>query len=161
MKVYRFLAYTIAVLIVVQIVAISWAFFGLGAWITDDGGVVNKAYLESESSEMEFTAEWGFAVHMFFNGLVLIPLVSVALLITSFFAKVPRGVLWALGIFGLIFLQVILIPELSREVGAGFGALHGLNALVLLVLAIQAGRRAVPSAAAVAPSAERHRSVTA
>ena len=159
MKVYRILAYTIAVLVVVQVMAIAWAFFGLTAWITDDGGVVNKAYLESEGDEMQFTAEWGFAIHMFFNGMVLIPLVSLALLITSFFAKVPRGILWALGIFGLIVLQVILLPMLSSELGAGFGALHGLNALVLLALAIQAGRRAAPASIPAAAAADR--SVTA
>lgn len=160
MKVYRVLAYTIAALVVVQVVAIAWAFFGLATWITDDGGVVNKAYLESESGDMNFTAEWGFAIHMFFNGLLLLPLVSLALLITSFFAKVPKGVLWALGIFGLLVLQVILLPMLSRELGSGFGALHGLNALVLLVVAIMAGRRAVP-VTAPATAARRDRRVPA
>lgn len=158
MKVYRFLAYTIAVLIVVQIVVIAWGFFGLADWIQNDGGVVNKAYFESEGGDMNFTAEWAFFIHMFINGIVLIPLMSLALLVASFFAKVPKGVLWALGIFGLLVLQVILIPMLSREVDPLFGALHGLNALVLLGVAVQAGRRAVP---AVAPAAAADRPVPA
>jgi hypothetical protein len=38
MKAYRFLAFTIAVLVIVQAGAIAWAFFGLTNWITDEGG---------------------------------------------------------------------------------------------------------------------------
>jgi hypothetical protein len=137
---YRFLAYAIAGLVVVQAGTIAWAFFGLSNWI-EEGGVVNKAYLESESSG-DFTAEWGFAIHMFFNGSMLIPLVSIILLVVSFFAKVRGGVGLAAAIFGLIVLQVLVLPMLSREVGSGFGALHGVNALVLLGVAAMAGKRA-------------------
>ena len=79
---------------------------------------------------------------MFFNGLILIPLTSLILLIVSFFAKVPRGAALAGGIVVLVLLQVFVLPTLSREVGSGFGALHGINALLLLGLAIMAGQRA-------------------
>lgn len=140
-KTYRFLANTIAALVVVQAGAIAWAFFGLANEIDKNGLVVNKACLESEGCG-DFTAEWGFAIHMFFNGTVLIPLVALVLLVISFFAKVPGGVKYAAGIFGLIVLQVIVLPMLSREVGSGFGALHGINALVLMGVAIMAGQRA-------------------
>lgn len=139
-KTYRFLAFGIAVLVVVQAGAIAWAYFGLSNWI-DEGGVVNKAYLEKEDGG-DFTAEWGFAIHMFFNGLLLIPLTSLVLLIVSFFAKIPGGVKYAAIIVGLVVLQVIVLPMLSREVGSGFGALHGFNALLLLGMAIMAGQRA-------------------
>jgi hypothetical protein len=132
----------IAVLVVVQAGAIAWAFFGMSSWVTDEGGVVNKELLECTDCEQEFTAEWGFAIHMFFVGLVLLPLTSLILLITSFFAKVPGGVAMAGGIFGLVVLQVFVLPALSREVGSGFGALHGVNAIVLLGLAYMAGKRA-------------------
>jgi hypothetical protein len=142
MKAYRFLAFMIAVLVVVQAGAIAWAFFGMTDWITDEGGVVNKELLECEDCDQEFTAEWGFAIHMFFNGLLLIPLTSLVLLIVSFFAKVPKGVMLAAVIFGLVLLQVFVLPALSREVGSGFGALHGVNALVLMGVAIMAGQRA-------------------
>ena len=91
MKAYRFLAYMIAALVVVQAGAIAWAFFGMTDWITNDNGVVDKALLECEDCDQEFTAEWGFAIHMFFVGFLLIPLTSLALLIVSFFAKIPRG----------------------------------------------------------------------
>src|SRR5687768_7361662 len=120
MKAYRFLAFMIAVLVVVQAGAIALTFFGMTDWITDEGGVVNKELLECDDCDQEFTAEWGFAIHMFFNGLVLIPLTSLILLIVSFFAKVPKGVMLAAVIFGLVVLQVFVLPALSREVGSGF-----------------------------------------
>lgn len=142
MKAYRFLAFMIAVLVVVQAGAIAWAFFGMANWINDDGGVVNKELLECTDCDQEFTAEWGFAIHMFFNGLLLIPLTSLVLLVVSFFAKVPGGVKLAAIIVGLVILQVFVLPALSREVGPGFGALHGVNALVLMGVAIMAGQRA-------------------
>jgi hypothetical protein len=41
---------------------------------------------------------------------------------------------------------------LSREVGSGFGALHGVNALVLLGVALMAGKRA--STAPVSPTTD-------
>ena len=155
-KTYQVLAYAIAVLVVVQAGAIAWAFFGLTNEIDQNGLVINKACLESEAGcGGGFTAEWGFAVHMFFNGLLLIPLVTLLLLIASFFAKVPRGVVLALTLVGLVVLQVVVLPMLSRELDPGFGALHGVNALVLMGVAIMAGRRAAAPrvAAAEAPPA--------
>ena len=58
------------------------------------------------------------------------------LLIVSFFAKIPKGITLAATIFGLVILQVFVLPELSREVGSGFGALHGINALVMMGIAV-------------------------
>lgn len=139
---YKFLGYAIAVLVVVQAGAIAWAFFGLSDWITNDNGVIDKAYLECDDCESFGTAEWGFAIHMFFNGLVLIPLLSLIMLVVSFFAKVEGGVKLALTIVLLVVLQVIVLPMLSREIDPGFGALHGINALILLGAAAGAGRRA-------------------
>jgi hypothetical protein len=139
---YRFLANAIAVLVVVQAAAIAWAFFGLTNWIQNENGVVDKALLECTDCEQQFTAEWGFAIHMFFNGFVLIPLVSLILLLVSFFAKVRGGVVLAAVVVGLVVLQVFVLPMLSREVDASFGALHGVNALVLMGVAMMAGKRA-------------------
>jgi hypothetical protein len=139
---YKFLAYTISVLVVVQAGAIAWGFFGLSKWIENDGGVVDKSYLEAEGQDMAFTAEWGFAIHMFFVGFALFQLVALLFLITSFFAKVPGGVGMAAGLVGLVILQVWVLPLLSSEVGSGFGALHGINALLILGLSLMAGKRA-------------------
>ncbi len=148
MKAYRFLALAIAVLVVVQAGAIAWAFFGLSNWITD-GGVLDEELLDcTEDCESIGTSETGFAIHMFFVGLVLIPLSSLVLLIVSFFAKVPKGVMLAATIFVLVILQVFVLPELSRQVGSGFGALHGINALVMMGVAIMAAQRASTPAVA-------------
>lgn len=158
MRAYRFLAYTIAVLVVVQAGAIAWGFFGVTSWVMDSGGVLDEEFFDcTEDCESIGSAEWGFAIHMFFNGLVLIPLTSLILLIVSFFAKVPGGVRFAAIIIGLVALQVFVLPQLSRQVGSGFGALHGINAFVLLGVAVLAARR--PSAVGHTP-AEPARSVT-
>jgi len=151
-KTYQVLANAIALLVVVQAGAIAWAFFGLTSWISNEGGVVNKAYLECTDCESFGVAEWGFMIHMFLNGFVLIPLVTLTLLIVSFFAKVRGGVVLAAIMVGLVVLQVFVLPMLSREVGSGFGGLHGVNALVLMGVAVVAGRRAAaPKLAETAP----------
>lgn len=150
---YRFLSLAIAVLVLVQAFTVAWAFFGLNDWI-NDGGVVDKAMVECEDCDMQFTAEWGFAIHMFFNGLILIPLTSLALLIVSLFAKIPNGVTYAATLFVLVLLQVFVLPELSRQVDPSLGGLHGVNALVLLLLAVHAGRRVSSAAAAPASTAD-------
>jgi hypothetical protein len=151
-KVYRFLAFAIAVLVVVQAGAIAWGFFGVSNFI-QDGGVIDEEFLDcTEDCQSIGSADAGFAIHMFFNGLVLIPLTSVVLLVVSFFAKVPKGVMLAAIIVGLVILQVVVLPGLSRSVGSGFGALHGVNALVLMGIAIMAGQRA-NAALGAAPAA--------
>jgi hypothetical protein len=156
MKVYRFLAYTIAVLVVVQAGAIAWGFFGVSNFITD-GGVIDEESLDcTEDCESIGSADAGFAIHMFFNGLILIPLVTLSLLVTSFFAKVPRGITMAVLLVVLVVLQIMVLPGLSRSVDASFGALHGINALVLMGAAIAAGGRA--SAAIRERPAQEHAS---
>lgn len=133
---YHVLAYLIALEVVIQAAAISFAVFGLGKWITD-GGVMDKATMESHSAE--FPGVIGFAIHGF-NGQNVVPLVGILLLLVSFFAKVPRGIMWAGLVLVLILVQVFLgifgagIPEL--------GVLHGLNALVLFSVAVIAARQA-------------------
>lgn len=138
---YRKLCFAIAGLVVLQAGFIAWGFFGVSDWITNENGVVNKEYLEAEGGEMEFFAEWGFALHMFFVGFLLIPLTSLATLVVSFFSKVPGASKWAGAIVGLVVLQMQVLPILSHEVDPIFGALHGINAMVLLGTAIMAGRR--------------------
>lgn len=138
---YRVLAHLVAIGVVVQAAAIAYAYFGLDAWI-DQGGVLDKATLESQSAE--FDGVLGFAVHGI-AGEMVIPAIAVLLLISSFFARIPRGVLWS----GIILLDVavqVLLGEVSHSV-PGLGMLHGLNALVLFSLAIIAGRRARLAAA--------------
>ncbi len=142
-KTYRFLAYAIVGGVFVQAGAIAWGFFGLTDWITNDNGVLNKQVLECTSGcDSLFTAEIAFMIHMFLVGLLLIPLLALSLLVVSFFAHLPGGVARAGIILGLVVLQVIVLPMLSRAVDPSIGALHGINALLILGAALEAGRRA-------------------
>lgn len=133
---YRFLAYAIDVLILVQAAVMAWAIFGFSKYI-DDGNSFSKSSMESDS--WNFTEERGFMIHGI-NGQMLIPLIGLILLIVSFFAKVPDGTKWAGMLFGGIVLQVALgifghgLPLL--------GLLHGANALLLFWLAWKAAKAA-------------------
>lgn len=142
---YRVLAYLVALGVVVQAAAVGFAHFGLDKWI-DGGGVLDKAVVESHmAGESGFNGVAGFAVHGI-NGTMVIPAVALLLMIVSFFAKVPRGVQWAGVVVLLVALQITLgfmsfgIPEL--------GALHGINALALLAVAVLAAYR-VPTGPAL------------
>jgi hypothetical protein len=132
---YRVLAYVIAVEVVVQAAAIAFAVFGFFKWI-DDGNTVDKAVLEDEN--VSFTGLAGFLLHGM-NGTMVIPLLALVLLVVSFFAKVPGGVKWAGGILALVVVQVLL--GIFAHVAPALGPLHGINALVLLGVAVTAGRR--------------------
>jgi hypothetical protein len=134
-SVYRVLAYLIALEVVVQAAAIAFALAGLGAWI-QQGGVLDAAAMESETTE--FTGVAGFMIHGI-NGQMIIPLIALLLLISSFFAKIPGGVLWA----GLVLLTVI-VQVLLGIFGHGapmLGLVHGALAFVLFTFAVIAARR--------------------
>jgi heme A synthase len=79
----------------------------------------------------------GFIVHGM-NGMFVIPALALVLLVVSFFAKVPRGVVWAAVLLVLIVVQVLLgiahVPELAM--------LHGVNALLVFTVALVAGNAA-------------------
>ena len=133
---YRYLAYAIDGLIMVQAAAIAWAIFGFSKYI-DDGNTFSKSQMEA--NDFAFTEERGFMIHGI-NGQMLIPLVGLILLIISFFAKVTDGRKWAGMLFGGIVIQVLLgmfghgLPML--------GLLHGANALLLFWLAWKAAKAA-------------------
>ena len=142
---YRVLGYLIAIEVVIQAAAIAYAMFGLGKFV-EDGGTVDKAMVESD--EMAFDEIVGFIVHGI-NGMNVIPLLAILMLIFSFFAKVPNGVVLALVVVVVTAIQVFLgifghdIPLL--------GVLHGLNAFILAGVASAAAARASkPKEAAVA-----------
>jgi hypothetical protein len=142
-KVYRVLAFTIAVLVVVQAAAITFAVFGLFAYI-EGGGTIDAANSGPES-DISFPGVVGFMIHGMF-GTMVIPLIAILLLVSSFFAKTAGAVTWAVIVFATTAVQVGLglfahgIPHL--------GILHGIIALVLFGAAIMAGMRARQGAAA-------------
>lgn len=153
---YRVLASLVALLVVVQAAAIAYAVSGLTAWVAD-GGTLDAAAMES--GEELFPEVVGFIVHGM-NGMMLIPAVALALVVVSFFARVPQGVAWAGGVLGLVVVQVLLGMFAGGLPLAGL--LHGVNALVLLGVASQAARRARTAApAAVTSQADGARTVRA
>ena len=134
--VYRVLAWLVAVEVLLQAAAISYAIFGFGKWI-QEGGVLDKSVLESQASL--FPEEVGFMVHGL-NGMMIVPVVALLLLVVSFFAKVPRGPALAGAVVGLVALQVLL--GMFGHGIPGLGLLHGANALALFAVAVIAARRA-------------------
>ncbi|GGM37842.1 hypothetical protein ACFFX1_15955 [Dactylosporangium sucinum] len=142
--VYKVLAYAIAAEVVVQAMMIAWAVAGLDAWV-DGGGVFDKSVMESE--QVPFTEVAGIIVHGI-NGSLLVPVLALLLLISSFFAKVPGGVKFAALVLVLVAVQVTL-----GYAGHGLpiaGLLHGGNALLLFAAALHTARRA--GRAAVTPA---------
>jgi len=133
---YRVLAWIVAVEVLLQAAAISYAIFGFGKWI-EQGGVMDKSVLESQASV--FPEEVGFMVHGL-NGMMVVPVVALLFLVVSFFAKVPRGVALAGAVAGLVVLQVLL--GMFGHGIPGLGLLHGANALALFAAAVVAARRA-------------------
>ncbi len=130
---YRVLAFLVAAGVFVQAGAIAYAWFTVLHEL-DDGAVIDSGY----------EGNLGHAVHSTV-GMMVIPVVVIALLIVSFFAKFPGAVRYALIIFGLTLLQVVLA---FVAFGAPVvGALHGLNALALLGVSITAGSRVPRSTA--------------
>jgi hypothetical protein len=102
-----------------------------------------------ESDDMPFDEIVGMMVHGM-NGMMLIPLVALILLVVSFFAKVPKGIPVAAGLFVLIILQVAL-GIFGHEIAVS-GLLHGVNALIIFAGALHAAR--LPSRAVVVEKRE-------
>ena len=140
---YRVVASLIALGVLVQAGAIAFGWFQV---IAD---VENGAVLD-ENAELNA----GHIVHGM-NGMYVMPLLGLILLGVSFAAarSVPGARKWAGIVFGLIVLQVALA---FVAFGAPVvGALHGVNALLLLGAAVRAAsltRAAVPAEAAPAGS---------
>ncbi|HEX2144337.1 MAG TPA: hypothetical protein VHG10_07510 [Glycomyces sp.] len=133
---YRVLAYIIAIEVAIQAAVMVFAIAGLGIWV-QEGGVFDKAVMESE--EPPFPEVVGFMIHGI-NGMMIIPAIALLLLIASFFAKVRRGIVFALVIAALVVIQIYL--GLFGHEAAVFGMLHGINALALFTVALWAGLRA-------------------
>ena len=140
-KVYRVLAFLVAIEVALQAMFIVYGDAGMGLWVENDGGVIDKATFETafESGEAPFPEFQAFILHGM-NGMMVIPLLALLLVISSFFAKVPRGIAFAFGVLALVVLQVTL--GLMGHSIAALGALHGLNALALFSTAAWTGIRA-------------------
>jgi hypothetical protein len=71
---------------------------------------------------------------------MIVPVIAVLLLVASFFAKVPGGVLWAAITLVTVVVQVLL--GICGSAATGLGILHGVVAIALFVIAVIAARRA-------------------
>ena len=151
-KTYRALTMIALIEIIVQAGAVAWAQFGLAKYVAD-GNTINQAMLECRDCGMNFVEEYGFMIHGI-NGGMVIPAIGLVLLIVSCFVKNRALTVWAAVAFVLILVQSQLLPMLSRSM-TGFGAVHGVVALALLVALVVMWFRArpVPAAAPGQPSA--------
>ena len=90
-----------------------------------------------------------YIFHALDGGVVL--LATLAMLIVSFFAKIPQGVRWAVIVLVCTVVQIAL-GTLSHIVTAS-GAVHGAFALVLFGVSVMAAMRARKPAVVEEPAA--------
>lgn len=145
-KTYQVLAYVLAAEVIVQAMAIAYALAAMGHWVDEDGGVVNKALFDADNPD--FPGVGGFALHGM-NGTMFIPLVVLALVITSFFSKVPDAPKRAGILFGMVALQIVL--GLSSHSVPWLAPLHVLNAFGIVTFAYLTGRRVTAEVSTTAP----------
>ena len=145
-QVYRVLAFLIAAGVALQAASIAYGMFGLIKWI-EEGGTLDQ----STQLTPALGGYTGFSWHAT-GGIFVISVISLLFLISSFFAKVPGGIRWALIVLGVTVLQVSL--GLFSHSVAGLGWLHGINALVLFGTAMMAGLRVSRAVASNVEAAE-------
>lgn len=129
--VYMWLGRLVAIGVLFQAMWIALGFFTVAHEI-DDGTTFDKNYVENHSN-------FGLDMHGLF-GMLIIPVLGLLFLIVSFFAKVPGGAKWA----GFTFLAIVVQIALAFTAFGvpAVGALHGLNAFIVLGLAAYSARRA-------------------
>lgn len=126
---YRVVSGLIALAVVFQAAAVAFGTFGVinevesGAVVTSDSDLPNV----------------GPMLHGI-GGMMVIPLLTLVLLIVSFFAKVRGGVKWAALLLLAVAVQIAL--GFAAFEAPAVGLLHGVNAFVVLALAVVAARAA-------------------
>lgn len=123
---YRVIAYLIALGVLSQAAAVAGGWFGTINEI-DDGTVITEDY----EGNLGHTMHW-------IVGMNIMPLLGLILFIIAFFVKLPGAVKWAGFTFLAIIVQIAL-AFISFGVPA-IGALHGINAFVVLGLALYTAR---------------------
>ena len=123
---YRVLAFLIAAVVVIQAAAIGYGVFAQMNWI-ETGGTLDKAAFDTNAPGT------GALIYHALEGYATL-LIALALLVVSFFAKIPKGVRWAVFVLVATFVQSAL-GALSHLLAA-IGALHGAVALILFGVAV-------------------------
>lgn len=136
--VHKTLAYLIALEVIIQAALIAFAVAGIGVWVSEEGGSLDEAAFESIfEGDLTFTGVAGMLYHGM-NGMMVIPLLALLLVITSFFAKTPGAIKFSLLTLGLVVLQVFL-GFMGHSTPYG-GLLHGANAMLLFLAALYTAR---------------------
>jgi hypothetical protein len=145
----RILAFVVAAEVAIQASLVVWGDAGLGRYV-DQVGVVDVATFEAafEGGPLPFPEFLGLLLHGL-NGMVIIPALALLQLLSSFFAKVPGGIVFALAVLGLVVLQASL--GLGGHAIPFLGALHGINALALFSAAMWTGLRVSRASRAAQP----------
>jgi hypothetical protein len=134
-QIYRALAYLIAAGVVVQAAAIAYAVFRMFEWVAA-GGTIDKALIESDNPQIGGIA--GFNLHQLV-GVTILPLLALLFLISSFFARIPGGIRWALILFAATLVQSLI--GIYAHHSSAVGWLHGAMALILFTVAVVSGIR--------------------
>src|SRR3954468_22151135 len=148
-KAYQVLAFIIALEVVIQAAAIAYGLAGLGHWV-EDGNTLTKAKLDNDNA-LHFQGIGGFAVHGV-NGMMIIPLITLAFLVVSFFTKLSGASKRAGLITLLVAVQITL--GLSSDAVVVLAPLHAINGFIIFSLAVMTGvmmRRTAPTSVAPAP----------
>ena len=137
--VYRILAFVVAAEVAIQASLLVWGDAGLGRYV-QEVGVLEASTFEAalEGGPLPFPEFIGLLLHGM-NGMIIIPGLALLLLLSSFFARVRRGIVFALAVLGLVVLQASL--GLGGHAIPLLGALHGINALALFSAAMWTGLR--------------------
>ena len=132
---YKYLALAIALDVLLQAASIAYAVSGLASYV-DDGHQVAEGTL----ADAHFTGVGGYALHAT-NGMVVIPLLAIALLVVALLSRIPGAALQA----GILLVMVVVQVGLGGAAGAVpiLGALHGVLALAVFGFATMIGVRAI------------------
>ena len=132
---YKYLALAIALDVLLQAASIAYAVSGLASYV-DDGHQVAEGTL----ADAHFTGVGGYALHAT-NGMVVIPLLAIALLVVALLSRIPGAARQA----GILLVMVVVQVGLGGAAGAVpiLGALHGVLALAVFGFAAMIGVRAI------------------
>ena len=128
---YKSVAHLIVLGVLLQAASIAWSTFLLRSEISE--GAVETTY-DGNSAD---------AFHAVV-GMMVIPTLAVVLLVLAFLGRAPGAVRWS-GLTLLATVLQVVLAVVAEDLPA-VGALHGLNAFAVLVLAFLAGRAGSPAA---------------
>ncbi|MGI9157471.1 MAG: hypothetical protein ACR2FG_12695 [Marmoricola sp.] len=130
---YTYIAWLIALEVLVQAASIAYGVFGMEKWV-EDGHSATKSSMESA----HYAGAGGFTLHGI-NGEIAIVVLGIILLVVAFLSKIPRATVAAGTLLAMIVVQVVL--GLVSSAVPVLGALHGILALLVFAYAAMIGVR--------------------